>query len=366
MNGNDFPTSRTGASRWGLALLGIDRVWTRFETAVVVGALALELGAMSLWVFLKGVSTPADNESHGGIVLRALIGACVLGAAVYAALRRAPARVRVGGTLASILVAAVVSPRWASVGVDYGSNLLNWFQQASFLTLLGGLRGVGTRLTLLLALVGGSLATARGKHVVIDIVTRLVHGRRRAALVVSGWLVSAVVTLAAAWGFFDHVAIENFGARADATAGAKARQVLRQLGEDWFIVTRQLALDARAAPHVVLHAEPYSEWLRGRDWNLWVESAGFAARYGAEAARALDIPDDDFRPPLVVIPGRGEPRGELTSAGNLVFPFGLLVIALRFVLRGLLVAAGCASAVPDDSDERAVAPLEAQPARSEA
>jgi len=46
--------------------------------------------------------------------------------------------------------------------VDYASNLLNWYQQASFLT-CSRLRGVGTRLTMLLALIGGSLATARGR-----------------------------------------------------------------------------------------------------------------------------------------------------------------------------------------------------------
>lgn len=337
-------------SRAVRALLRADDLWTRFETGLVVTVLALEISSMSLWVFLKGFSTPADNESRGGIVFRAIAGAVVLGLAAHFALKRRSDRVRVAATLASAGAGVLLAPAWASVGVDYFSNVLNWFQQASFLTLFGGLRGVGTRLTLLLALVGGSLATARGKHVVLDIVTRWVHGRLRASLVVGGWLVSAAVSACAAWGFFDHVAIENFGARAELSPAAKCVQVARQLREDWFIATSQLALDSKSIPHIA-RGEPYAEWLGGREWNAWVAHSGFRERYGALAARALEIQDDDFRAPLVVVPGRGEPRGELVSAANLVFPFGLLVIAVRFVLRSLLVLAGRATSDPDDSDD---------------
>ena len=60
----------------------------------------------------------------------------------------------------------------------------------------------------------------------------------------------------------------------------------------------------------------------------------------AESVDALRIPDDDKRSPMIAIPGKGEPRGALTHAANLVFPFGLFVIAFRFILLALLAIAG--------------------------
>jgi hypothetical protein len=91
--------------------------------------------------------------------------------------------------------------------------------------------------------------------------------------------------------------------------------------------------------------------LKGAEWNHWVASAGFDQRYGHEATLAVLIPDDESRAPLVVIPGLGEPRGELTKAGDLIVPVGLLLIALRFLLRVALVSIGAVSAEPDASDE---------------
>jgi TRAP-type C4-dicarboxylate transport system permease small subunit len=228
---------------------------------------------------------------------------------------------------------------------------LNWYQQASFLTLLGGLRGVGTRLTMLLALVGGSLATGRGRHIVIDVVTRFVGHRQRTVMVLIGWVAAAGVCVTAAWGFFDHISIENFGARADDSAGAKVSQVTKQIGEDFFIARKQIALDMKSTPHVLLRGQTYSEWLTGKEWNAWVDSEGFAERYGKEAEEALKIPDEDTRAPLIVVPGRGEPRGELINAAYLVFPIGLFVIALRFIVRCLLVIGRQVSVDTDESED---------------
>jgi hypothetical protein len=162
-------------------------------------------------------------------------------------------------------------------------------------------------------------------------------------MVLAGWLFAAIVCVTAAWGFFDHISIENFGARADDTAGKKIGQVLHQLGEDFFVARKQIALDFKSTPHVLFKGETYSEWLTGKDWNVWIEEAGFVERYGKEAVEGLKIPDADTRAPLIVIPGRGEPRGELINAAYLVFPIGLLVIAMRFIVRGLLVIAGWVS-----------------------
>lgn len=349
------PSGHGGASgkgaAWANPIMAADIAWTRFETWLAVLALSLEILSMSLWVFLKGFSTPPEGESPAGIVFRALFGATAFGMGAWFGLKKQSIPIRRWATIGGVFLGLFIAKAWAKVGVDYTSNLLNWYQQACFLTLLGGLRGVGTRLTVLLALLGGSLATARGKHIIIDIVTRFVNYRPRMIMVVIGWWVSAAVSAGAAWGFLDHIAIENFGARADDTAGHKIDRVFEQLGEDFFIARKQIALDFKSVPHIVFKGETYAEWLTGKEWNEWVESAGFVERYGKDAVEGLKIPENDTRAPLVVIPGRGEPRGELINGANLAFPIGLFIIAIRFIVRSLLAISGHVSVDPDESDE---------------
>ncbi len=328
-----------------------DHVWTEFETWLAVLALSLEILSMSLWVFLKGFSTPTTGENQAGVVFRAVVGATVLGMGAYFGLKKQSITLRRRVTVAMVILGILLGKAWAGFGVDYTSNLLNWYQQACFLTLLGGLRGVGTRLTLLLALIGGSLATARGKHIIIDIATRFVSYKPRMAMVIIGWLVSALVAGAASWGFFDHIAIESFGARADQSAGQKISRVFEQLGEDFFITRKQIALDFKSTPHVLFRGQVYAEWLTGKEWNQWLDESGLPERYGKEATDGLKIPDNETRAPLIVIPGRGEPRGELINSANLVFPIGLFIIALRFLLRVVLAVTGHVSVDPDESDE---------------
>lgn len=340
--------------------MAVDRTWTRFETSLAVVVFALEALSMTVWVCLKGFSAPVEHAA--GVVFRGIVGSVLLGTAAYFALGKRSLALRRWGTVGAVVLGVVTAKLWVRFGGDYSSNLLNWYQQASFLTLLGGLRGVGTRLTMLLALLGGSLATARGRHIVIDIVTRFVGPKLREAMVLTGWFFATIVCATAAWGFFDHISIENFGARADDTAGKKIRQVAAQLGEDFFIVRKQVALDFKSMPHVLFKGETYSEWFTGREWNAWVESAGFAERYGEEAKERLKIPESDTRSPLVVIPGRGEPRGELINAAYLVFPIGLLIIAARFALRGILVMSGHASVDSDEAEEWAEQGEPARPA----
>jgi TRAP-type C4-dicarboxylate transport system permease small subunit len=345
--GAPAPRPRQGAA-WAEPILAADRAWTRFEKWLAFVALSLEVLSMSLWTGLKGFSAAPDQL---GSVFRSIVGAVVFGTVAHVVLARRNPNLRVGVTLGAIVVGFLSARAWANVGVDYASNLLNWYQQACFLTLLGGLRGVGTRLTMLLAFVGGSLATAGGRHIVIDVVTRFVNQRTRVAMVLAGWAAAAVVCVVAAWGFFDYIAIENFGANADDRAAAKAGQVVHQLGEDFFIARKQIELDFKATPHVLFRGEVYSDWLTGSEWNAWIDSAGFPEHYGKEAAEALKIPVDGTRSPLVVIPGRGEPRGELINAAYLVVPFGLLVIAMRFIVRALLVLSGHVSTESEESEE---------------
>ena len=351
MDRTDSPdrSSPPPPARWAEPLLVADRWWTRFETWLALVAFALEAISMTVWVCLKGFSAPSEHVS--AILFRALVGSAALGTATHWALRKQRFEVRRWGTVAAVFFGVFAAKAWVRFGGDYASNVLNWYQQASFLTLLGGLRGVGTRLTMLLALVGGSLATARGRHIVIDIVTRFVGPRTRTAMVLTGWMFAALVCATASWGFFDHISIENFGARADDPATKKVAQVVAQLGEDFFIARKQIALDMKSAPHVLFKGESYSEWLTGKEWNAWVESAGFAERYGAGAMQSLKIPDDDTRAALVVVPGRGEPRGELINAAYLVFPIGFLIIAVRFVVRALLVVGGHAVVDSDEAED---------------
>jgi TRAP-type C4-dicarboxylate transport system permease small subunit len=336
-------------ARWGEPILAADRAWTRFEIWLAMGAFTLEVVSMALWVCLKGFSTPADHV--GAVVFRAVTGATLLGVAAHVVFAKRSANTRQGATVIAVFLGVVTAKTWITFGNDYASNLLNWYQQASFLTLLGGLRGVGTRLTMLLALVGGSLATGRGRHIVIDVGTRFVGHLPRTIMVLTGWAASTLVCVVAAWGFFDHISIENFGARADDGATRKLGQVVSQLGEDFFIARKQLELDFKSVPHVLLRGERYSDWLTGKEWNAWADTAGFRERYGQDAAEALHIPENETRAPLIVIPGRGEPRGDLINVAYLVFPIGLLVIALRFVVRGLLALSGHVSTNPEESDE---------------
>ena len=341
-------------ARWATPLLRLDSAVTSFETAVAVLAIAAESVSMTVWVFLKGLATPADSESGGVVLFRAIAGAVAFGLSAHVALRHAPPLTRQRIVLASSSVGFLAGRACGGLGVAYFGNVLNFFQQASCLTLLGGLRGTGTRFTLLLALVGGSLATARGKHVVVDVVARLTTGRLRRVFVVLGFVASAAVALPAAWGFFDHIAIQDFGADADASFPVKARQVLRELGEDAFIARTQLLLDVKTVPHVIFRGEPYAEWLHGDEWNAFLLRSGFVERYGREATEALRVPPDETRAPVVAIPGRGEPRGELINAANLVYPVGLLDIGLRFLLRALLVATHHVGTEPDEDDELAL------------
>jgi hypothetical protein len=281
----------------------------------------------------------AHDAAPAGLVFRGIFGALVLGTLAYWVLFSANMKVRRTAAVVGVVAGFLTAKLWGHVGVDWSSNLLNWFQQASTLTLVGGLRGVGTRLTVLLAVLGGSLATAAGRHVTIDLITRYLPVGGRMPLVVSGWIATAVICAAASWGFFDHIAIENFGANATASAGEKIKKVGHELGEYAFVTRKQIQLDVRTFP-LVMRGESYSHWLTGVAWDDFLNSSGFIDRYGKEAVDALRISPDGTRSPIVAIPGKGEPRGALTEAANLAFPIGLLIISLRFLLLSILAASG--------------------------
>jgi hypothetical protein len=323
------------------ALSKIDSTWTRLESALCAAVLMAEILALSLWISFKGLSASGVGENRAGLVFRAVIGAVVLGAFAHRLARRQPEKKRNAATMAAALLGLVLSRAWANVGVEYFSNVLNWLQDSSVLTLLGGLRGVGTELTWLLAMLGGSLATASGKHINVDAVLRFVRPTIRVPVAIFGWLLAATVCLTSVWGFFDHIAIDSFGADADATAGEKIAQAWHGSGRHFFLTRKQLELDVRTLGRVAL-GRRYDSWLRGQEWNEWVSGGGFGAYYSPTAVDALLLPPEaagDIHPPLVVVPG-GTNRGLLARDLHLIFPFGLLMIGLRFLFRSLLFAAG--------------------------
>lgn len=359
------------AAAWGRPLARLDRAWTRFEARLCALVLLLEVISLSLWVGLKGMASPPDSGNLAGVVFRGLFGALVLGSLGYLIPRKRSMKVRRISATVGFFAGILLAKTWARVGVDYSANLLNWYQQASALTLLGGLglRDLGKRLTLLLALLGGSLATAAGKHITIDLITRFLKPKARLPVIVVGWVGSSLICFSAAWGFFDHLAIEGFNAPAEATASQKFAKVGKGLGEDWFILRKQVDLDFKTFPHVI-KGQTYSDWLTGKEWNAWLDSHGFNERYGKDEAKTLRLPEDAKRSPIVVVPEVGEPRGELVSAANLVFPFGLFVIAVRFILLSLLAISGHMAVDPEagmeGTDITRDAPDDGEPAGGEA
>src|SRR6202011_2994044 len=131
-----------------------------------------------------------------------------LGIATHLAARksgRAPV-----ATTAAVVVGLLAGRLWVHAGVHYASNVLNWLQNASALMLIGGLRGLATRLTLWLALLGASLATSRGRHINVDVLVRYVPEPLRVPTALAGQIAAMVVCFVGALGFSDYIAISVF------------------------------------------------------------------------------------------------------------------------------------------------------------
>jgi hypothetical protein len=354
---------------WGLVLAKLDKKWTRFEALLCAGVLLSEIAALCLWISLKGFSaeyTPGGDKS--GVLFRAVLAAVILGIIANKFTKpedaTKPEQVRKNAFAVSgaLLLGFAISPLWANAGVEWFSNFLNWMQTASLLTLVGGLRGVATRLTLWLALLGASLATAQGKHINIDVVMRFLSPRMRVPAAVLGWAAASLVCTAAIWGFIDHIAIEGFHAPAiepcaadpnqscDTSPGKKLAFVGHALGTDLFLAERQITLDFKSVGPV-LGGTKYSDYLKGEDWNAWLDGADWTSHFAKEDVDNLKVaadPPGQTHLPIVSIPGSPENvPGMLIKELDFVFPMGLFAIALRFILRALLVIAGVYTVDPD-------------------
>lgn len=349
-------SSEKGAA-WASPIAKVDAFITKIESKLLVGVLAGEVLALVLWVVLKGFSAGAPDVR--GRFLRGFFLAVLFAGLGGVAKRIALARKTEGAWIEKLpmflgLGGALVGLALPGLFSEYAENVNKWMQNASMLTLIGGLRGLVTRLTLWLALLGASLATASGKHINIDFVLRAVDAKNRTRLALLGWTVSAAMCLTGAWGFVDQLALAEYRApRLSACPGDSAKQcetspgdklhvVAHEVGNDLFLLGRQFSLDLSTLP-VVLAGKPYDKWLTPAAWNALASDPAFAAHYGTEKAKTLILSAERTDPvlPAVIVPGGEEnTAGLLVRDLNLVIPMGLLMIALRFILRCLLVIAG--------------------------
>jgi Tripartite ATP-independent periplasmic transporters, DctQ component len=344
---------------WGTPLVGLERRWTWLESRLITFVLLSQILSLVAWVFLKGLSESVTTTA--GTVFRALLLAVALGMGAWLATRKQPDERRTNLTLAAVAAGIGLVLLWrrsagASAGaalsldaavVGYFDNVKGWLQEGSTLTLLGGLRGLATRLTLWLALLGGSLATATGKHINIDVLFRFLPRKLRVPITILNYWFAAAVCFAAVWGFFDHIAIRSYGAREEDRVGVKVEKALHTVGDHAFFTRKQLGLDLRSLPHV-LAGERYDQWMSAAAWNAWVDGGGFDERWAPAQVQAVHITEGTHSP-FVVSPDGETLRAALAHTLGLVFPFGLLAIALRFILRSLLVASGHYDVDPDEA-----------------
>ncbi len=346
---------------WGERLVRVDAAWTRLEARLCAAVLIMNILALCVWVVLSGLSSEGNLA---GLVFRALAGATILGLIVHKATKSRGEKENAIAVSVAIVVGLLAAKLWSHALVSYASNVLNWFQNASVFLLFGGLRtpGLATRLTLWLALLGASIATAQGKHINVDVLMRFLTPKMRIPVAITGWLAAAVMCLAGAWGFFDHIAIQHFHApkdrpcvqdaakRCDVTAGEKIALIEHGVSSDLFLLGRQMSLDWKTFPKVV-QGQGYDHYMHAEEWNAWMNEADWNAHYKAEDVQAqmmaTDMPELT-KMPAVNVPGGGEDaRGLLTKDIDFIFVFGLVMIALRFALRALLVVSGHVTVDPD-------------------
>jgi len=340
--------SGDGGARWGAPIARFERGWTWLETRLITFVLMTQILALVAWVFLTGLSTPPGSDSAAGLVFRVVFGAAAAGTGAWIGFRRLPLPKRRAVTLVALAMGAALAPAWRSLGVAYFDNLKAWLQEGSTLTLMGGLRGLATRLTLWLALLGASLATSAGKHIHVDLLFRALPRRLRLPAAVINYLAAALVCFSAAWGFLDHIAIESFGARAEERAGEKVARVTEHVEHHVFLTRKQLGLDLRSLPRV-LAGQRYDAWMSAAAWNRWLAEAGYEARFPDADLKNFEAPEDSpAHVPLVISPDGEATRGILVHSLGLVFPFGLLMIGLRFLLRVLLSLSGHLPVDPDE------------------
>ncbi len=361
----DPPKANDGApakAAWGAPLDKLDRAWTKLEARLCAGVLVAEIVTLVFWISIRALSS--TGKGGPGQMFRSILTALVFGVVAHLATRKRLPKAQ-HGIVTTVAVAAgwILGKFWGETGVMYFSNVFAWLENASILVFFGGVNEIAKRLTLWLALLGASLATAQGKHINVDVVMRFLGPRARVPVAVLGWIAAAVVSIAASWGFFDYVAVEELRAptsipcpgddtkHCPAPPGSKVDVVTSAMGRDLFLVGRQLSLDIRTLPKVI-GGTPYGNTMRPHEWNEWLRGGGWESRFKAEDVKGFELPEDgsiEWRNPAVTaVPGGAEQiRKILVPLLNLVFAFGLFVIGIRFILRSLLAISGWVKVDPN-------------------
>ncbi|MGD0525417.1 MAG: TRAP transporter small permease subunit [Polyangiaceae bacterium] len=353
---DDADANKATGARDQSPLERLDAAWQRIESRLCAAVLVAEIVSLTLWISLKGLSSDyLPGGSSAGLVYRCMVTATAAGVVSHLVTRKRVARVHALATTIAVVTGLVAGRLWVHAGVAWSSNVLNWLQNASSLMLIGGLRGLATRLTLWVALLGASLATSRGKHIHVDVLIRYVPERLRRPTAVVGQLAAMLVCVFGAIGFVDYIAISVYRADAtkpcpgdatkscDTTAGEKAETVEHKVASDFFLLGRQASLDWKSVG-TVIGGTPYDKWMTATEWNAWLDGADWTAHFeknAVDAVRMDPTQPEAKRMPQVPVPGTGEEaRGLLVRELDFVFPFGLIVIAIKFLVRILLILSG--------------------------
>lgn len=344
---------------WGAPLDKIDRTWSTLEARLAAFVLLADILTLVFWISLKALSS--TGKAGPGFIFRVMLSATIIGGIAHVVTRKRTAHHEIA-TSAFVAIGVVLGAMWGDRGMEYFGNLLGWLQNASILVFFGGASEVAKRFTLWLALLGASVATAQGKHINVDVVMRFLSPRARVPVAIIGWVAASIVCFAGVWGFFDHIAVEEYrapttvacpdgsGTSCKASAMSKVDIVLHDTGRDVFLAGKQLALDVRTFPRVLSGAK-YSETLTAKEWNAWLRDGGWEKHFPAESVKAMELAGEsnEFRTPAITsMPGGTEPILKLlVREVNFVFAFGLLVIGIRFLLRSLLALAGWVKVDPN-------------------
>jgi TRAP-type C4-dicarboxylate transport system permease small subunit len=357
---------------WGDKLLAFDKAWTRLDTRLCTIVLVSQIVLLALWATLNSLTRDYTKGNASAIVIRILLTLASVGAVAYIAQRVKRARAANDAGLKWVWHALRIVPllflvyvtlrSWGASSAAYTSNLLTWLQGASTLTFLGGLRGLVTKLTLWVALLGASIATSNGKHINVDLVVRLLKPKMRIPAAVASSVAAILVCVGALVAFVDSIAIAQFHAPdtqpctpgstefCETPAGVKFAIMKTQLRKDMFLVGRQISLDMISLPKVVAGV-PYDKYMTPVMWNEWMRGGDWGAFYSQEAINGQMLDEKDAerrRQPVVNVPGGAEATfGLLAREMNFIFPFGMLMIALRFIVRLLLVISGHRTVDPD-------------------
>lgn len=343
----DIPESAVGlpaGAAWARPLVAFEHRWTWFEVRLMFVSLLALMLVLVFWAAMGSMADSVESTVVKGTLFRQIAGASILGIIVRVAThKRLDDSKRAWLTIAAVVVGVTTARFWRGTGIELFDAFNDWLQKGSVFALFGGLKGVSTRLTMFVSLLGASLAAGAGTHIAIDAVVRLLpkKSRRPSAIVAS--LATCGVCLMSAWGFFDHVAITAMEAKVDSPPSEKLSHVVDEVDEHFFLLRKQLLLDLETFPRV-LASEPWNDpkAFTGRDWNAFIDDNGFVERFGEEKVARLRASESNLETgyqPFIKTPGAGA-AGRLLHTVDLMWALGFMMIGLRFLLRAVLLFAG--------------------------